>query len=164
MTRVGAEPHYFFPRSYFHELKNGLRGSLHLWLVRFRDSVACAGLFSEVCGIVQAHLLGSRPEYNRNEPTRLMMHSVRRWAKSRGNRLFHLGGGVGGRRDSLFQFKSGFSKLRGEFYTFRAVVDAKAYAALVRACRPHMATDAIDTPDFFPAYRMPVPELTTCCE
>jgi hypothetical protein len=162
MSRVGADSYYFFPTRYFYELRQALQGALHLCMVRLNGTVTSAGLFSEICGIVQAHLVGSRPEFNRNEPTRLMKHFVRSWAKSRGNRLYHLGGGVGGRRDSLFQFKAGFSKQRGDFYTFRAVINSDAYEALVRARQPRVVTEAVDAHDFFPAYRLPALGSTAC--
>jgi hypothetical protein len=161
MSRVNAAPYYFFPRQYFFDLKEALHGALHLCVVRLRGTVASAGLFTEVSGIIQAHLVGSRPEYNKNEPTRLMMHYVRCWAKSRGNRLFHLGGGVGGKRDSLFQFKSGFSRQRGDFFTFRSIVNVEAYEVLVRAQGRNAAIDTVDSCDFFPVYRRSPRTITT---
>ncbi len=158
MHRVRASEGYFFPREYFHKLRDVLSGALHLCVVRIDGRVACAGLFSEICGIVQAHLSGARPDYGEQHPTKLMMDFARRWAKRQGNRMFHLGGGVGARRDLLFQFKSGFSKLRSDFHTWRAVVDVGAYQALVRRWEQHTATEAEDLGGFFPAYRKSVIE------
>jgi hypothetical protein len=158
MRRVGATDYYFFDRQYFHDLKDELEGALHLGIARVNGSVACAGLFTEVCGIVQFHLSGLRPEYSRDEPVKLMVDFVRRWAKERGNRAFHLGGGVAGQRDSLFQFKSGFSKLRGDFHTWRAVVNADAYQALVAQWQQRAGVEAEDPRGFFPAYRRPLPK------
>jgi hypothetical protein len=153
MRRVDADPGYFFSRDYFRRLKQALGDSLHLGVVRLGDATVCAGVFSEICGIVQFHLGGRRQETNANAPMKLLTHFARRWAKERGNRVFHLGGGLSAREDSLFFFKSGFSKLRSEFFTWRAVIDDEAYRALV-AERFDMANarrEAAD--DFFPAYR-----------
>ena len=50
--------------------------------------------------------------------------AVRRGAavgKDRGNAIFHLGGGVGGAKDSLFSYKAGFSSGRHPFHTWRVV-------------------------------------------
>ena len=66
-----------------------------------------AGLFFERQGIVQYHLSGSRRPALRRQPTKLMMDDMVAWAQARGNRVLHLGGGVGGREDSLFHFKAG---------------------------------------------------------
>ena len=141
MRRVGADDYYFFDRQYFHDLKAALDGALHLSVGRVNGSIACAGLFTEVCGIVQFHLSGLRSEYSEHEPVKLMVDFVRHWAKQRGNRALHLGGGVGGQKDSLFQFKSGFSKLRGDFHTWRAVVDPDAYQALLSQWQERAPTE-----------------------
>ncbi len=162
MRRVRAADCHFLPKRYFHDLKDALEGALHLCTVRVNGSVACAGLFSEVCGIVEHHLSGSRPEYSREDPVKLMVDFARRWAKERGNRVFHLGGGFGARRDSLFQFKSGFSKLRGDFHTWRAVVDLNAYQALVCDWQRRAQVEAEDPNGFFPAYRRPLPQEGCC--
>jgi len=158
MNRVGATGEYFFPKEYFYDLKRTLNGGLHLCLVRINDVAACAGVFTEVCGIVQSHLGGARSEYNSYEPSRLMFDYVRRWATERGNRVFHLGGGVGGTRDSLFWFKSGFSKARADFYTWRVAVDAEQYHALVREREPAATVQLDNLEGYFPAYRKSVPD------
>lgn len=160
MRRVDANPYYFFPRAYFHELKAALGNSLSLWIVRRDQAIAAVGLFTECCGIVQFHLSGLRAEFGHDNPMKLMLDGVRRWAKSRGNRWLHLGGGVGCRPDSVFKFKSGFSQLRAEFGTWRAVTDADAYRRLVDRWQSQTDIPA-DTPEgFFPAYRRPC--LRTC--
>ena len=158
MRRVGASDYYFFGKRYFEDLKDALEGALHLCIVRVKESVACAGLFTEVCGIVQFHLSGFRREYTRDEPVKLMVDFVRNWAKERGNWAFHLGGGVGGRKDSLFEFKSGFSKLRARFHTWRAVVDAEAYQALTGQWQRRAGLEPEEPSGFFPAYRKPLPK------
>ncbi len=153
MRRVNAHPDYFFSREYFHQLKDALGDKLHLGIVRIGNELVCAGLFSEVCGIVQFHLAGRREETTSPAPMKLLTHFVRCWAKGRGNRVFHLGGGLGARRDSLFFFKSGFSNACGEFLTWRAVVDADAYQALVASRSPTAGSQDEAADGFFPAYR-----------
>ncbi|MGO8689424.1 MAG: GNAT family N-acetyltransferase [Thermoguttaceae bacterium] len=156
MHRVNADPYYFFSRGYFHQLRDALGDRLHLCIVRFGESLACAGTFSEVCGIVQAHLGGRREEKPTVAPTKLMMHFIRCWAKERGNRVFHLGGGLGAKNDSLFFYKCGFSSLRGEFLTWRAVLRADTYQALVAQWPRITGVQTEFADDFFPAYRWPL--------
>ena len=61
---------------------------------------------------MQYHLSGMSEAFARERPTKLMLDHVRQWARARGNRWLHLGGGVGSAQDNLFKFKAGFSKLR----------------------------------------------------
>jgi hypothetical protein len=156
MLRVHAQDFYFFSRQYFQDLKEALQGVLHLCLVRFNGTIVTAGLFSEVCGIVQYHLSGMRAEFGHDQPTTFMMDYVRNWARQRGNRQLHLGGGLGAERDSLFQFKSGLSKCRSQYFTWRTVIDPRAYQELVSERASQVVADDSEDKGFFPKYRAPL--------
>ncbi|MBA3403868.1 MAG: GNAT family N-acetyltransferase, partial [Gemmatimonadaceae bacterium] len=105
MSRVGAAQFYRFSREYLVALRQALGDKAHLCVVETKGVVAAAGLVTEVGGIVQIFLAGSRHEFLPHSPAKVMENFVRYWAKARGNRWFHLGGGVGASNDSLFQFK-----------------------------------------------------------
>ena len=130
MQRVGASSQYFFSEEYFRRLSAATGDMLHLCLVEMDGEVACVGLFSECCNIVQYHLGGTRSEFMKFGPTKLMFHAVRNWARERGNEILHLGGGLGGAEDSLYHFKAGFSKRRDMFATMALVPDQEKYSHL----------------------------------
>ncbi len=158
MSRVNASEFYYFSKAYFEELRGALGDSLHLGTVDAPDgNLACAGLFTVVQDdIVQYHLSGTADPYSHRAPTKLMLDHVRRWATALGCRAFHLGGGVGNREDSLFQFKAGFSPLLKEFRTYRLVLDKERYAELGRLWQVKTGVPVDDTSDFFPLYRRPL--------
>jgi hypothetical protein len=154
MERVDASESYLFPDEYFEDLHRALGAGLHLCTVMAPDGpVAAAGLFTEVDGIVQYHLSGTDARYRRAAPAKLMLHAVTDWALKRGDRWFHLGGGVGAQEDSLFAFKAGFSRCRGEFCTFRMIANPERYARLVEASGFAGAEAASAASGFFPQYR-----------
>lgn len=155
MTRVGAIKLYFFGYEYFWHLKDALGEKLHLCIVERNEEITCAGLFTECCGIVQYHLGGTKNTFLRQAPSKLMFDHVRFWAKERGNEVFHLGGGVGGSKDSLYHFKAGFSKQRHTFLTLRLITDKRRYLHLVelRAKFLNTKVEKLLMTDFFPAYR-----------
>ena len=155
MRRVGADQSYYFPRDYFSDLRRALDGRLHLCVVEFGGQIISAGLFAETSDIVQYYLSGSDEEFLAYSPLKTMLDFVRRWAKGRGNRVLHLGGGL----SSLFAFKAGFSRARHPFYTWRAVTDEPAYRALIERWElcSGMRADGID--GFFPAYRRGDPRV-----
>jgi Acetyltransferase (GNAT) domain len=154
MDRVGASATYYFDRDYFTQLAQ-LHNNISTCIVTADNRLACAGIFTECSSIVQYHLGGTHPDFFRQAPSKLMFDYVRSWAKSRGNRVFHLGGGLGGGNDSLFQFKAGFSKQRHPFRTVRAIVDPERYHQLVnfRATILEVQAEDLLTSGFFPAYR-----------
>lgn len=156
MRRVEASEHYFFSREYFAELREAVGKVLHLAICHKDGAVACGALFTEVCGIVQYHLSGTTNEFHSQYPTKVMLDSVRTWAKERGNKIMHLGGGYGSTEDSLFQFKAGFSHLRATFYTWRLIADAQTYQALCQQWEAQAGKSASSIDAFFPAYRAPI--------
>ncbi|MFC4639976.1 GNAT family N-acetyltransferase [Deinococcus hohokamensis] len=151
MRRVEAQSSYFFPRAYYDRLFEMEGVETRLFGCIQNGEVVCAGLFTFCQGIVQYHLSGTRDAALSMGPSRLMLDTVRLWGMERGAQVLHLGGGVGGQRDSLFEFKAGFSKREHAFKLWRWVVDPRIYADLCLAslCPPESS--------FFPAYRAPAP-------
>jgi hypothetical protein len=152
MRRISADAWYLFDDGYFDGLREALGERLKLVTVEIGGTIAAAALFVETCGIVEYHLSGTDERFARQQPTKLMFHVVRAWAKERGNRWFHLGGGVGAADDSLLHFKAGFSSLRFPFHTLRVVIMEDEYARLVAARDP--SGDPQFFSGFFPAYRV----------
>jgi hypothetical protein len=151
MRLRAADAFYFFDRGYYQDLRRSLGERLHLSIVQAPDgAAAAAGLFTWVDGLVQFHLSGTSEAYRRAGPAKMMLVHMRDWAKGRGGRFMHLGGGVGCREDSLAFFKQGFSKLRARFATFRMVLEPDRYQTLLR--RRGLAEAA---GGFFPGYRQP---------
>ncbi len=155
MTRVGATHSYYFGSEYLMHLKYALRDKLHLCIVELNEQITCVGLFTECCKIVQYHLGGTRTTFLNLAPSKLMFDYVRFWAKERGNEVFHLGGGVGGSKDSLYHFKANFSEQRHTFMTLRIIVDKRKYLHLAELRAKYLNTkvEQILTTKYFPAYR-----------
>ncbi len=154
MNRVEAKNYFYFDENYFQNLAK-LDKNIHLCLIEFNDTIACAGIFTECCEIVQYHLGGTKNEFLKQAPSKLMFDYVRFWAKERGNKFLHLGGGVGSTKDSLYNFKAGFSKQRHLFLTLRLITDQEKYNSLVelRAKTLKTAVKNLVDSNFFPAYR-----------
>lgn len=155
MDRVNASSMYQFGRKYFSQLTSSGQFDMKLFLCRMKGIVVCGGLFSSCNGIVQYHLGGTDSHYLKYAPSKLMFETVREWAVGSGCRVFHLGGGVGGRSDTLFEFKKGFSDIRHSFHVWKWIVNEELFDGV---CGNHGIK--IDTGNrirgyegFFPAYR-----------
>ena len=157
MERVGAGSYYFFDRAYFDELLAGLGDSARLFVVLAGGEVASGALFIFTGDIVQYHLSGTAAEFLRLGPTKLLLDEVRIAATGEGRKVLHLGGGLGGQRDSLFQFKSGFSDRTHEFAVWRWILDAEKYDAFAEARTRWSEREGMTLAggDFFPLYRAP---------
>lgn len=150
MRRVGATSYYFFTREHLEELHDAVGDHMHLAIALEGDEVVGGNTFFEYDGIATGYVSSTRRARNRYADE-LLYDEVRRWCKSRGNTIFHLGGGKGGGNDSLFSYKAGFSPSRHPFHTWRVVTDPDAYRELVRQRRPE--ADPADLSATFPSYR-----------
>lgn len=135
-----------------------MSGQVHCCVVESEGRPAAACIFFECGGIVQAHLGGTRSDFLNRSPFHLLLYSAAGWAKSRGNRYLHLGGGVGGSNDRLLQFKRGFSELLFPFSTLRLITDEGKYRELTtrRAHAADVSVEDVSSGQFFPAYRAPL--------
>ena len=147
MRRAGADPFYFFPAPYWEALARDVP------LVRV-DVVGPEGLAASVLGmgeppLLHYHLGGSTEAGRRAGASQLALLGLALWGREHGFETLHLGGGVGGRADSLLEFKRRFAP-DGLVPSAigKAVHDEAAY--LRAAGAPAIAWDA-----FFPAYRAP---------
>jgi len=154
MRRVEAGDAYFFSGEYFQDLRAKLGDRLHLaCAVTETGETAAAGLFISTDGIVQYHLGGTAPAYLSLAPFKLVIDFMWRWAHDQSHRALHLGGGVGGTEDSLFHFKAGFSSARGEFYSYRLIVDHERNRILEQAAGFRSSSSDPEQSAFFPRYR-----------
>lgn len=153
MDKVGAERWYYFDRPYFEGLRQVLGDHLKLCIVEFQGRVVAAGLFAVSGGIVQYLFSGSDETGGQPHATKLMLVFVRDWAKAAGQKVLHLGGGLGGRADDLLTFKQGFSKLSHPFYSWRWIIDESRYAGLTDRWERIEGAKAAPLIGYFPAYR-----------
>lgn len=157
MARVNADSFYTFSKNYFQSLRDCIGiDRIHLCLLLHEGRVACGTLVTEISGLCQYHLSGTSNAYLNDRPSKLMLHLLSSYLKARGNKVFHLGGGVGSARDSLYLFKSGFSRLNADFCTWRLVGDPERYADLMARWRTRSGREPVAGDAFFPQYRAPV--------
>jgi hypothetical protein len=146
MRRVGATGFYFFEPEYFHRLRKALGPRLHLASAVAGGDLLGGNLFFEHDGIMHTHLQATR-DGQIHYADKLLYDEIRRWGKDRGNRIHHLGGGLGGGTDSLFRFKSSFGAGRTDFHTWRVVTDPDTFGKLAGPITPESMTNR------FPPYR-----------
>lgn len=156
MRRLEADDSYFFSRDDFRRLTRELGDHAALFSCALEGRLVSGGIVLLCGGIAQYHLGATHRDFLRRAPSKLLFDFVRSWATARGMHTLHLGGGVGGRRDSLFHFKIGFSNRTHEFKLWRWILQPDVYERLSGARRRRLAAEgAAPPPDFFPAYRAP---------
>lgn len=160
MKRLNAKKYFYFNEEYFTKLLKSNKFKTEILLVKDKKSGAMVGgcLFVTTNKIVQYHLTGTKFEFLHLTPTKLLIDEMRIIATKRGLQFFNLGGGLGGNfDDSLFRFKTSFSKDFKDFNLWNLIVNQKLYDELVEKHN-------IGETSFFPRYRFGDQNLVTSAD
>ena len=154
MERLNAQKSYFFPRQYFFDFFGCTDFSTEILMVFDieTDIPIAASMFVKTNNIVQFHLSGTRNDYLDIAPARVFLDEMRIKSTEEGFSYFNLGGGLGGEKDSLFEFKSSFSKDFKDFYIWSLITNQEAYHSLC-AQNIDLSENAERQISFFPLYR-----------
>lgn len=156
MERVKADESYFFGKEYFYKLLNTKEFETDLLLAIHNDSQEIIGgaMFIKKNKIVQYHLSGAKEEFLALNAIKLVIDEMRIRASNENYTFLNLGGGVGTKEDSLFYFKTGFSKDYKTFKLWKYIVNEKIYEDLVLKKHPkEFANVHKSCDDYFPCYR-----------
>jgi hypothetical protein len=146
MRRAGADPFYRFGEAYWAALAEVPTVLVEVW---GEDELLAANLGLTGTPWLHYHLGASSEPGRRQGANHLAMYALAGWGQEHGYTQLHLGGGVGGRRDSLFLYKERFapgSELPAAIG--KAVHDTDRYRELT-------GQTEISYEGFFPAYRAP---------
>lgn len=132
MSRIGASEDYDRDTGYFNGLR-ALRGaSVRLLLARAPSGEVAAGaLFSECHGVWQYLYSAAGDAFRNMALTKLIIDEAILLGSGEAGAIMHLGGGVGSRDDSLFDFKAGFSDLRLRYRTCRIATEPVVFSSLI---------------------------------
>jgi hypothetical protein len=148
MERVNAAENYFFSCEYFHSFLHTINS--FILLAFFEREIICGSLCSMCNGIIQTHLAATKNEFLRDSPLKYVWDQVRETGVKKQMKYLHFGGGISGKNDSLFFFKSHFSNLRFMFKTWRYIHNKTIYNDLLN----RKFNGNIPDNRFFPLYRL----------
>ncbi|WP_214225521.1 GNAT family N-acetyltransferase [Pedobacter sp. B4-66] len=147
MHRLQADKSYFFSEEYFTEiLKNNESGS-KLITIFDGSQMICGAIVLYSGNIIRNHLSATSATHVNQSPSKLLTDEISVVGRKLGLKYFHLGGGVGGKEDSLFKFKASFSNLTLEDNIWRFIADKNTYDKLVEGANKNS--------NYFPLYRSP---------
>ncbi|MNK09453.1 hypothetical protein D3C87_274140 [compost metagenome] len=149
MLRLRAKENYFYDEAYFTQLIKSKEENCKLIVIYHGDVMICGAVIMCAGDVIRNHLSATANAYINQSPSKLLTDEISVIGRQLGKRYFHLGGGLGGREDSLFKFKSYFSSLFLEDNTWRFISDTFSYNDLVRERNDDVR------PDYFPLYRSP---------
>jgi len=96
--------------SFYDSIRIDLKDNALIFYSYIGNEIIAATIVLFCNGQMHAHLGGTKEQFLPYSPDTLLTYRAALWGHENGYRTLHLGGGVGGREDSLFRFKSGFNK------------------------------------------------------
>lgn len=130
MEKLQANQFYYFQDNYYRQIS---QENDYFLLNILKDNNIIAGAIFMFYGIYcHYHLAGSLVEYLKYAPNNFLIWHAIQNAKARGAKFFHLGGGLTNSiEDSLFKFKSSFSKNYLKFYVGKRIHNQEIYIKLI---------------------------------
>ncbi len=162
MEKNQAASQYFFPLEYFLAFFYVMAESAIFMLAEHRDQIVAGTLYLHDDWDIYSYLGGADQTFQQVRPTNMVVYETILWGQRHGKRRLILGGGYRP-DDGIFRFKSSFSPLRADFYTYRRVHDPAAYGSLCAAWSSHygiLLEQENGTQGYFPRYRAVPGEVT----
>lgn len=150
MKRIGAAEFYLFDEQHYSEMLNTTEYNARLFMVYKGDEVACSTIVVFKNEIIQSYLIGTKAEYLCDSPAKFLADGIGKIGRESGMRYFNLGGGLGFKKDSLFEWKRTFSDLFFEYKSWRYIANPTVYEHLL----DQKGIDKDSKVDFFPLYRL----------
>lgn len=152
MNKDNAKKYYYFDKEFYEITLNNLPENSIFFYAKVNDKIAAMAIVLFGNEKVHYHLSGSRKEYSQYALTNLLLYRTALWGNKNGYKIFHLGGGLGAKRDNLYKFKKSFNKQKDkEFYIGKKIFDKKSYEELIEIRKNTCANDLDDK--YFPQYR-----------
>jgi hypothetical protein len=149
MKRVGASDYYMFTTDYFLELLSADEYESKLMLVFLDEEIVSGGVVICSNKIMQMHLMSTTAAHLSLSPPKLVVEETSILGRALGYEFINLGGGLNFKEDSLFKWKSGFTKLFLPYNSWRYVANQEVYDQLIKEKGIEHDVEV----DFFPLYR-----------
>lgn len=147
MDRLSADKSYYFDEEYFTNICASEDINCNLLAIYDGKEMICGAIIGYSNSIIRNHLSATHADYTRYSPSKLLTDEISIIGRKLGLNYFHLGGGLGGKSDSLFEFKSYFSPLVLEDFIWCYIANEEAYDAL------NLQNNTQNSTNYFPSYR-----------
>jgi hypothetical protein len=152
MDKDNATEYYYFKKDFYNSVLNDLKDNAHIFYAVFEGSIIAMSIIVFANQQIHYHLSASDREYQNVAPTNLLLYEAACWGCNNGYKTFHLGGGLGSRKDSLYKFKKAFNRnYDNEFVIGKKIFDELKYGELLLIRGSGLESSSKQT--FFPLYR-----------
>lgn len=132
MDRANASKFYYFSEKYYEYLTKSLNKNFMFFYAKKDQKIIAISIVFLSNKSMHYHLSASDEAYRNLYPTNYLIHEAAMWGSMHGFTKFHLGGGIGGKKDSLLKFKQKFTNSnRHQLYIGKKIYKQEIYEKLV---------------------------------
>lgn len=150
MDKDNATNYYYFNTEFYSSILYDLKDNATLFYAEYEGEIIAMSIIMHCNQSLHYHLSASKQEFQKLAPTNLLLYEAACWGVENGFKSFHLGGGLGSKKDSLYKFKESFVKEHD--YTYfsigRKIFDENIYFQLCE-----ITNTESEELYFFPKYR-----------
>ena len=149
MDHDDASLYYYFDKFFFESIRNDLEGYYTLFTAYLSEKPIASAIMLYAGNYMNYHLSGQLFDYRRFAGTNFILHEAAKWGCIHGYDWLHLGGGLGAKEDSLYNFKKSFYQKGKDksFYVGKKIINPESYQYLIELRKDELSKD------FFPKYR-----------
>lgn len=153
MLRDNARDYYYFDKSFYQSILKDFSENATFFCAKLNQEIIAISIIMFCNNQMHYHLSATKKEHMHLAPTNLLIYEASIWGSQREYKSFHLGGGLGGKEDSLFKFKKSFNKkgTQNSFYIGKRIFNQKQYQKLLEIRMQHK--NYVPSTNFFPEYR-----------
>lgn len=152
MSKDDASDYYYFNQEFYESILKDLKYNCLFFYAVYETKIISMSMILFGNKQMHYHLSASDREFQNLAATNLLLFEAACWGCANGYQLFHLGGGLGSKEDSLFKFKEAFNKnTETHFSIGKKIFDPMKYHELVELSV--LADEGSVDSTFFPAYR-----------
>lgn len=152
MNKDNAADYYYFGDSFYQSILNDLKYNFLIFYALFDNKVISSSMILLSNKKMHYHLSASNREFQNLSATNLLLYEVACWGCENGYNLFHLGGGLGSKEDSLYKFKKAFRKDSETYFSIgKKIFNLNVYDELTQIRNLKLGKN--ENNSFFPKYR-----------
>lgn len=110
MQKNNASDYYYFTKDFFHSVLQNLKEHCIIFYAVLEGKIIAMAIYFHVNDQLNCFLSASNVAYDSLAPTNLLMVEAAKWGFQNHYKTLHMGGGLGGKEDRLFNYKIGFNK------------------------------------------------------
>lgn len=153
MKKNNAQDYYYFSEAFYESVLHDMPDHSRIFYALYKGRKIAMVLVIYENRQMHHHLSASEEAFSHLAPTNLLMYEIACWGSEHGFESFHMGGGVGSKEDSLYQFKEGFNKNSDTYFLIgKKIFNEDVYDYLMEMRRREVGMD--ESALFFPLYRL----------